>query len=540
MKLKVWHLFLLSILGGTILGVSFPFTGGLFPLAFIGFVPFLIISYSLNQEKIKGRIWIRFLCNYLGFILFNAITSWWIYYASPSGTYMAILANSMLMTLPLGLTGFLTRQLGENKGLLSFLVLWLSFEHIHYYWDLSWPWLNIGHVLGTQPKLIQWYEYSGVAGGTFWILLVNIIVYMLLRNRFLKNETWKIQTPNFIFLGLALFFPVISSLFIYFRYEEKVDPVDIVIVQPNVEAHTEKFVIPVSQQLDKMYKVTEEHVTENTDLVVCPETAIPWGKNEAELETNTSILSVKNFIQTHYEVPWIIGADTYEVFKEKRSAASQPYGPYWAENYNTALLIQADLPIISYHKAKLVLGGEKLPFVESLPFLAEYSVELGGTSGLLGVGEEPKVLEAKGVGYAPLICYESVYGDYVTYFVRKGAEIICVITNDGWWRDTPGYKQHRMFSQIRAIENRRSVARSANTGISCFIDQRGEIISELGWNEYGALHETINRNKEFTVFTKYGSILGRIACYLAIAMLLYGLVTRLKKIGFIAEKFVRK
>ena len=92
MNLKVYQLFLLAILGGGLLGVSYPFTGGLFPLVFVAFIPFLIINYQLNLEKIKGRIFIRFLCNYLGFVIFNLIATWWIYYASESGAIMAVLA----------------------------------------------------------------------------------------------------------------------------------------------------------------------------------------------------------------------------------------------------------------------------------------------------------------------------------------------------------------------------------------------------------------------------------------------------------------
>ena len=199
-------------------------------------------------------------------------------------------------------------------------------------------------------------------------------------------------------------------------------------------------------------------------------------------------------------------------------------------------MIQPHVPLDIYHKSKLVLGGEKLPFISMFPFLEKYSVELGGTSGLLGVGEKPKVFEAKGVSYAPLICYESVYGDFASHFVKQGANIICIITNDGWWRDTPGYKQHRMFSQIRAIENRRSVARSANTGISCFIDQRGEIISELGWNEYGALQAELNQNEEFTFFTRYGDFIGRLSVFLTLAMLLYTAVEMLRKKGVLNKK----
>lgn len=540
MKLKIVHLYLLAILSGLMLGLSYPFTGGLSPLAFIAFVPLLLLNYQLNQKKMKGRFWIRFSCHYLAFIIFNSITTWWIYYASASGVYMAILTNSLLMAFALGIFGFLSRQLGENKGLISFLVIWQAFEHVHYYWDLSWPWLNTGNVFGTYPKLIQWYEYSGVAGGTFWLLLVNVISYLLIRNLWFKKESMKVQTPIVLFLILAVVIPVSSSLLIYYRYEEKVNPVDVVVVQPNIGAHTEKFVLPVQIQLEKMFKAAETAVDQNTDLVVLPETAIPWPKDEEFLEGHPHILEVKNFIKSHHNVPWMIGADTFEKFDKWQSSASHQVSNVWVESYNTALLVHGDMPSQKYHKAKLVLGGEKLPFIDMFPFLAEYSVELGGTAGLLGAGTEPKNFEAKGVLYAPLICYESVYGDYVAAFVRAGAEVLCVITNDGWWWDTPGYKQHRVFSQIRAIETRRSVARSANTGISCFIDQKGEIISELGWDEYGTLHEKINRNSEITFFTTYGSIIGRIACFLALALMLFGIVTRLKQFDFVAEKFKRK
>lgn len=452
---------------------------------------------------------------------------------------MAVLANSVLMTLPFGISAFIGRQLGENRGLFSWMVLWLGFEHVHYYWELSWPWLNTGHVFGSNPWLIQWYEYSGVAGGSLWVVVVNLALYIIVRNIYLQDESWKIQTPNILFLSCSLLIPVISSLTIYYTYEEKSDPVDIVIVQPNVEAHTEKFILPREFQMNKMFMKAAEEVDENTDLVVCPETAIPYGMEENQLESKEPLLMINQFQKEHQNVPFMIGADTYQFFEEKVSVACRPYGNMWYENYNTALMVQPNSALQSYHKAKLVLGGEKLPFVSTFPFLEKYSVELGGTSGLLGVGEEPIVFEAKGVGYAPLICYESVYGDYTSAFVRKGANIICVITNDGWWDDTPGYKQHRMFSQIRAIENRRSVARSANTGISCFIDQKGEVISELGWNEYGTLHEVINKNEEFTFFTKYGSIIGRISCYLALAMMLYGVVFRLRKTSW-GEKFYNK
>ncbi len=536
MDIKPLVLLLLAIVGGALMGVSFPFTGGIFPLAFVAFVPLILINLELNKKK-KGRFFKRFGYNYLYFLIFNLITTWWICYASEGGMYMAVLCNSLLMTLPFFFFGFIARQLGENKGLLALVVLWLGFEYCHYFWELSWPWLSFGHIFGEYPWLIQWYEYSGVTGGTLWVLLVNILVYFVIRNLKIRKESMKIQAPIFLFIGLAILIPVISSVLIYVSYDEKEDPVNMVIVQPNLDPYTEKFVMPLPDQLDIMFNLAGGLVNENTDLIVCPETAISRVVNEENLEQEPNMIRIKEWLRAHHNVNLLIGADSYKFFKEENSLASnfnKSINAY-VENYNSAFLIDPNRPTQIYHKAKPVLGAEKVPFLSWFPSLKEYSVELGGTSGMIGLGEEAINLSSGDNLFAPLICYESVYGDYVSYFTGHGADILCVITNDGWWDDSPGYRQHRMFSQIRAIENRRSIARSANTGISCFIDQKGNVISELGWDERGALQAELNRNKEITFFVRYGDVLGRISLFLVIALFIYALTTYAKTTG-LADK----
>jgi len=538
MKLKPIHFLILTLLGGLGMGLAFPFSGSLFPLAFVAFVPLIIINLQLNALSGGKRFFARFFYNYLYFLVYNAISTWWIYYASEGGMYMAVLSNSLLMTLPFFFFGFMSRVLGENKGLLGLLVLWISFEYAHYYWELSWPWLSMGHVFGKHPWLIQWYEYSGVTGGTFWVLLINIFLYLVVRNVWLRKEAIRIQAPIFLFVGLGIFIPVLSSLIIFWTYEEKTDPVEMVIVQPNFDAYTEKFIIPLPDQLNTMFSLAHDELTDTTDLIVCPETAISRRVNEGELDQEPAIISIKAFLREHHNVNMLIGADGYRYFDEEKSLASyfSPGTNSWKENYNSAFLIDPNRPVQIYHKAKPVLGAEKVPFLSWFPSLKEYSVELGGTSGMIGLGEQPKVFQSNELRIAPLICYESVYGDYTTYFTARGADIICVITNDGWWEDTPGYRQHRLFSQIRAIENRRSVARSANTGISCAINQKGEIIQEIGWDERGAFRVVLNRNREITFFVRYGDVIGRISIFLMLAMMLYAITTYLRTSGF-TEKF---
>lgn len=160
------------------------------------------------------------------------------------------------------------------------------------------------------------------------------------------------------------------------------------------------------------------------------------------------------------------------------------------------------------HKSKLVPGVELVPFSAYLPFLSALAIENGGTSGTLGIEKSPKIFEipmdSKPTKIAPIICYESIYGDFVRQQVQKGAQLLCVITNDGWWGDTPGYQQHFSFARLRAIETRRWVLRSANTGTSGSIDPTGKIIKKTAYWTKAAFAESVSLRSDLTFYTQYG------------------------------------
>jgi apolipoprotein N-acyltransferase len=550
MKMPFLKFIIILFISGILMGISFPYSFGLFPLAFIGLVPLFLFNSEVNKvRKFKGLK--RFLGNYIYFLTYNITTTWWIYNASPDGAYMAFLFNSFLMTLPFFLYGYITKYLGDFKGLVAFVTLWLAFEHVHYVWDLSWPWLSFGNIFGNHPMLIQWYEYLGSGGGTLWVLLVNLFIFIAVRNVWIKKEKIKIQTPYFMLVSILIIVPILISVVRFYTYTEKENPVNVVIVQPNIHPWAnktsfdgfagEKFTTPTSLQLDKMLALSNKSIDDKTDVIICPETAISSPIEESSMENLGAIIKLKEFSEKHYNIPFLIGADTYGEFHEFRPfPAIQRGANYFLENYNTALLIDGNNPIDVYHKSKLVLGAEKVPFVDVFPFMAKLSVDLGGTNGILVANKYPKVFNAKGIKYAPLICYESVYGEFVAQFTLKGAEILTVITNDGWWGDTPGYKQHKMLSQIRAIENRRSLARSANTGISCAINQKGEVIKELPWDVAGTIKTTLNRNDKITFFTLYGDVVGRVSEFVVLGLLLYAFVTMLKFKKATIQDFIDK
>jgi apolipoprotein N-acyltransferase len=162
--------------------------------------------------------------------------------------------------------------------------------------------------------------------------------------------------------------------------------------------------------------------------------------------------------------------------------------------------------------------------------MEQFVINLGGTSGTRAIQESRETFQhtSKNIQVAPVICYESVFGEYVTKYIQQGASLIFIITNDGWLR-SPGYQQHLHFARLRAIETRRSIARSANTGISGFINQKGQLLKATEWWEKKAIKGTLYANNEKTFYVKYGDFVGRISAFLAVFVLLYLIAKMLMK-----------
>lgn len=533
MKLKRKHRYLLSLLSGILMVLSFPYTGSLTPLVFVSWIPLLLVEDSIHRNGYRPRK--LFIHAYLTFFIYNIGTTWWVYYASAEGSIMAFVLNSLIMAIVFQLFHFTKRSLGRKEGYIALIIYWISFEYFHYNWESSWPWLTLGNTFSIRPTWIQWYDYTGALGGSMWILIINLMVFRIISNIYVLKETRRIQTPLFYVLGFFLFTPLIISITRYFTIEEKGNDYNVVAVQPNIDPYNEKFASDVFSQLDKLVDLAAKKVTDSTDLIVAPETAISMSFDENDLDRAYSYANtVKSYFiaqgnKLHHK-PICIGASTHRFFDKKNSYASfylDNHGRY-VENYNTSVLIDSS-NFAFIHKSKLVPGVEKIPFASSLPFLEDLSIDLGGTTGTLGIEKEPMIFGLKDVWFAPVICYESAFGEFVSQQCRKGAEFICIITNDGWWKDTPGYKQHASFARLRAIENRRYVVRAANTGTSCFVNQRGDLLSATEWWVPDVISGTIKRNQEQTFYTRFGDFFGRSFSFVAVLLFLYSIVKRFKR-----------
>lgn len=520
--MKKLHLYLLSLLSGLILSLGWPMHG--FPLLlFFGFVPLLFIIDHLDANRNRFHKYSIFQFAYVAFFTWNLLTTWWIWNSTIFGAVMAVLLNSLFMALVFMIFHLSKREFFQRSGAIYLLIFyWISFEFLHLDWDLSWPWLNLGNGFASYTEWVQWYEYTGIFGGSLWILLMNILVYKVVREfRMPGRLKWNLSV-----VAAVLIIPATVSLLIYYNYEEKGETAEIIVTQPNIDPWSEQYVLPPSTVIAKNLNQADSLLTPETDFIVCPESAIQEDIWHSSIENTVSARQIRKYIRAHPHVSILIGASTFRMFGkgEPLTNTARKFADVdkYYEAFNTALFFNNKQDAGIYHKSKLVPGPEKMPFQKLLRPLQHLAFDLGGTVGSLGYSKERKVFTSvNGKFKVPaIICYESIYGDFVNGFVRNGANILTVITNDGWWGNTAGHRQHFTFSRLRALETRRALARSANTGISAFINQRGDVVQLTNYWETAALRGELKANEEFTFYTVYGDYIGRISVLITVLMVL--------------------
>jgi apolipoprotein N-acyltransferase len=524
---------LLSLLSGLLFMFSWPEIGFV-PLIFVAFVPLFVIEENLRLSGAKRSAWNVFGYSYLSFLIWNVGATWWIWYASDTGAVLAFLANSLLMSFFFTLAHRLRKQFKTAKAILLLPICWLGFEYIHHTWDISWPWLTLGNAFSGMHQAVQWYEFTGTSGGSLWVLIINLLFFKGFKQFLLKEEFSSIKgtVQKIVFVFLI---PILLSLFMYFNQHDKGAKVRVVVVQPNIDPYNEKFdYASVRTQITHFLDLATSVIDDSTQLVIGPETALPRSIEEDYLHVSEEVVMLREWMSKHPGVSILTGASTHRFYpnadeKPTVTARKVKVGGEMAylDAYNTGVLI-TNTKIVSYHKSKLVPGVEQMPFPAFFGFFESFAIDLGGTTGTLGKQEERTVFEDdKGIiRAAPSICYESVYGDFMRDFVVNGSNMIAIITNDGWWKDTPGYRQHAGYARLRAIETRRSIARSANTGISCFINQRGDILEKLPWWTPGAIKADIQLNESRTLYSITGDLIGRFCMWLLALIVLFSVFKR--------------
>lgn len=536
-----------TFISGILIALSWPNLGGVTPFLFIGFIPLLSLAERFensNRGNLKYLLW----C-YVAFLVWNFIDTYWLFFVQGSfitrffSAFMPSFMNAFLMAIPFWLYFLTRKRFGATIGYLSLPAYWISYEYLHLNWDLSWPWLVLGNSFAGNLNWIQWYEYTGTLGGTLWVLTANMMIFVALK-QYAETKSWKKALSPTLFILL----PIAFSYFILSQTEEKGPREEVVIVQPNIDAYGEKFELRFDRQLSIALEQAEKVRTKNTKMIVFPETALQegcgyfldaetqslqlYGLWESQLEQSESLPMLRKYLSDKPGLNLLTGIPSNglcPVGHEPTVTSRQiPGSDRYYDSFNTAMWLNKDL-LELYHKSKLVPAAEILPFASVLkPILGDVILDFGGSSTSLGRQAERVAFTSTTtkIKAAPVICYESIYGKFVGDYILKGANLICVMTNDGWWDKTAGHKHHLAYSQLRAIEHRRDLVRSANTGISAHINQRGEILAYLPYDEKGVLIVSPALNEEQTFYTRFGDYIGVMAAICAAVLVVMLLVRR--------------
>ena len=502
----------LALLSGIILAFSWPEIG-IFPFLFFAFFPLLMVEYELNNSTYKKKGRKVFWYSFLAFFIFNVITTYWVYHATLFGAIAAFIINTTLMSTAFWLFHKVKSATTNRLGYLSFIVLWISIEYLHLNWELSWPWLTLGNAFANVPDIVQWYEFTGFLGGSLWVLFINMLFFSL----YISTDKKKAMILPFLFLFLPLF--ISYNMCLNFETENE-DTLKVLIVQPNIDPYTDKFNVGYVKQLDDFISLSKTKLTSETQLLIGPETALLEGIWENKLEETYSVRKFRELQKEFPNLNIIVGATTYKMFahgEQKTTTARQVRNENtYYDAYNSAIFIPDSGLVEVYHKTKLVPGVEQMPFPYILDPLAKLAVDLGGISGSLGSSNSLHNFKVDGVNVRPLICYESIYGEMNYQY----SALIAIITNDGWWKNTAGHKQHLSYANLRAIEQRKAIVRSANTGVSAVISPNGKVLQETNWDESICIAADVKLNSKSTFYAQFGNYIGRLSVFVAFILLI--------------------
>ena len=502
-------------------------------LALFGIVPLLCMDRIATLTG-KKRVWIY---HYSAFVLWNAITTFWVCNATVGGGIFAVLANSLQMSTIFGLFRLSKKKFTGTLPYIFLMVTWIAWERFYFDAEISWPWLVLGNSFARTTWAIQWYEFTGSLGGSLWIWLSNLGIFGLLVS--LSDGSWsawnmKAKSAAIIGLAALLIAPPVISGVIGKEYKDSMhadEMLDVLIVQPNIDPYNKFQALTQDQQnaiLEGMItKVLEYRKNDSTAaplLVITPET-FTSDIIVGQYERSRTWRRFTALLESYPNVNMLFGASAYDYInsQEAPSYTARDLGHgLWVESHNSALMIDGSRRTEIFHKSKLVVAVEHTPYPR---FFCPIDDLLGGVMGRCVGQDEITLLNVEDIqGHkTPIgcaVCYESVYGEYYTDYIRKGARAMTIITNDAWWGDTPGYRQHLSYASLRAIETRRAIARCANTGISAIISPAGEIMQPTPWWEQAVIKGQIPLRDDITFFVSHGDITGRVCSFIHWLLLL--------------------
>ncbi|UCE18760.1 MAG: apolipoprotein N-acyltransferase [Gemmatimonadota bacterium] len=487
--------FLLSLSSGFLLALSFP-PLKLGYLAWVGLVPLLF----LIDQEIPTTTALKY--GYLTGFFFNLGTIYWIAWDTEPGLLIivsATLAVVLILSLYFVVFTFFFRILRKkfgNYALLSVPFLWTAIEYLRSLGVLAFPWTSLAYSQSYYLSFIQMSSITSAYGVSFWVVTLNVTFYILIK----KGLKWKASFVILMVLTVILALSYWYGRSILSRELPDAD-LQVAAVQGNIDPKVKWDERYRQHNFNVYIQMTKENFETKTELVVWPETAIPF-----HLAYEKEFRDVIQKLTDTLNVPILTGVPHY-TFDPNRDYVF----------HNSAFLFNPNQAgFQEYAKMHLVPFSEHTPFVEFLPFLRE--MHFGQSDFTPGI--EYTLFQLPQGKFAVLICFESIFPELVREFVNQGAQFLVNITNDAWFGKTSSPYQHARIAVFRAVENRIGIARCANTGVSMFVDPYGRVSEETEIFTEQMVTGGVVFKKEETFYTKYGNIFSEVCVVVSVGWLL--------------------
>lgn len=487
-------------------------------LIYIAFIPQIYLYRRHHPQK-------AFLFGYLIGLVVNMVILYWILLYNGLGYSIIILGNALQFAVFAGIYSFLDK-INEKYALFSFPFFWSFLEYTRQFGDLAFNWLNIAHTQTYYLPLIQYLDLTGYLGVVFWICILNVVLYLLWTNRRSKISIIKSVVTIFILFLLPLMYG-------FYKLSEKQTArgVSVAYIQPNIDPDLKWGKSFKRENLRILVALTDSILVTGPDLVIWPETGIPYYLGDVKEDQEYLY-----YHTTHNNYHLLTGA----VDKSQKNGIIHEYNASY-------FFIPGDSLYSIYRKLRLVPVEEAIPYQN---VLSDWSV--GIPDSLLTPGDEPVVFKMHTYPYqlnytgndwrvinrlnskvlsriASVICYESIFPNLIQNFYQLDSDLLVIITNDAWFGYTPQPFQHMQIAVLRAIEQRCSVIRCANSGISSFIDPYGRGFFNSQIFEKTLAQKIVPLRLESTIYAQYGDWVG-IFCGIFIFSFLTLLVLGRKRI----------
>jgi apolipoprotein N-acyltransferase len=520
---------LYGLLSGILLGASFPPS----PLPYLIFIALPFYLAVITKNKSLGQI-NRF--TYFTFLIFNIVTLYWVGSWTPDADTFLMIAgsvliffNPLLFLIPSTLYYYTKEYLNKNLALFFLPWFWLFYEYIYSITDFKFPWLSLSNGLPKFTEYIQIADIIGSYGLTVLIVYANVFVYLSIRKFKRRNKIGVLYAVLFLLVIILPLFYGLNKVDNKYLNNEKIK---VGLIQPNLNPNKKWETGNLNEQIDSYLELSNRAIKQGAEIVIWPETALPvylltdrYKKETSRLQTYVDTTNI-TLITGMPHVNYFNSKDTAPNDAKPIKGSSKLY-----TSYNSILYFSPQNNVTQYGKIELVPFGEKVPLVDVFPILGKWIKWNVGISSW-NTGKEKVIFNYKKdstqIKIGGVICIESIYPFFIASFVEKGAEFIAVVTNDSWYGNSSGPYQHKEISVLRAVENRRTIVRAANGGISCIIYPNGKTISETEMFTKRVLVGDVILNNKLTFFTKHPLLLPYVAIAVSILSLIISIVIKIK------------